>query len=126
MERYLAVVKNGVVDNLMVVDPADSKTIAHFGGLLLPEGSPVAIGWLYDGTSFTPPPAPAKSSEELAAEKQAAIDSMERATLMPRATREFMLGYAEATFTPEQLAANVGYQKVKALDNQIRALRAQL
>jgi len=37
-----------------------------------------------------------------------------------------MIGYAEATFTPEQLAENLGYQKVKAFDNQIRALRAQL
>jgi hypothetical protein len=118
MERYLAVVKNGVVDNLLVVDPTDSKTIAHFGGLLLPEGSPVAIGWAYDGTNFTPPPAPAKSSEELAAEKQAAtlaqIAALEAQQARP--LRELLLDPANA-FAQNKLAA---------LDAEIAALRAQL
>lgn len=54
------------------------------------------------------------------------IATLEAKTMMPRVTREFMLGYAEASFTPEQLAANIGYQKLKAFDGQIRALRALL
>jgi hypothetical protein len=65
-------------------------------------------------------------AKQVKAQAEADIDAMERASMIPRATREFMIGYAEATFTPEQLAANIGYQKVKAFDNQIRALRAQL
>lgn len=54
------------------------------------------------------------------------IAELEQRNMMPRATREFMLAYMEMNATPEQLAANVGYQKVKAFDEQIRALRAQL
>lgn len=57
---------------------------------------------------------------------RAQIDAMERAKMMPRATREFMLLFLEASFTPEQLAQNIGYAGVKAFDNQIKALRDQL
>ena len=39
---------------------------------------------------------------------------------------EFMLMFMEANATPEILAANFGYQAVKAFDLQIKALRDQL
>jgi acyl dehydratase len=67
-----------------------------------------------------PPPIPA--SEQAMAE----ITAMEREQMLPRVTREFMLGFMESTFTPEQLALNLGYTKVKAFDEQIKVLRAQL
>jgi len=54
------------------------------------------------------------------------IASLEQSQLMPRATREFMLMFMEANATPEILAANFGYQAVKAFDLQIKALRDQL
>lgn len=54
------------------------------------------------------------------------IAQMEREQMMPRATREFMLLFMETNFPAEALAANPGYQAVKAFDLQISALRAQL
>jgi hypothetical protein len=57
---------------------------------------------------------------------RAQIKAMETEKMMPRATREFMLLFLEASFTPEQLAQNIGYTGVKAFDNQIKALRDQL
>jgi hypothetical protein len=57
---------------------------------------------------------------------RAQIKQLESEQLMPRATREFMLLFMETSFTPEQLTANPGYQSVKAFDNQIKELRAQL
>ena len=57
---------------------------------------------------------------------QASIDSQERAVMLPRAVREFMLGYMAATFTPAQLAGNPGYVKVHAFNDAIAALRAGL
>lgn len=51
------------------------------------------------------------------------IAQMEREAMMPRAVREFMLAFMEANFTVQQLSGNPGYQKVKAFDNQIKALR---
>jgi hypothetical protein len=53
---------------------------------------------------------------------QSQIDDLERAQLMPRATREFMLLWMEAnngTSVP-------GYAPLKAFDEQIKALRSQL
>ena len=54
------------------------------------------------------------------------IESMERQQIMPRATREFMLMFMELNAPPEVLAVNPGYVAVKAFDNEIVALRAQL
>lgn len=62
-------------------------------------------------------------------QKPAPIDQireLEQRQLMPRATREFMLLSMESQFTPEQLAMNPGYSAVKAFDNSIADLRAQL
>lgn len=57
---------------------------------------------------------------------RAQIKAMEQAQLMPRATREFMLLFIETSFTPAQLAQNIGYVGIKAFDAQIKALRDQL
>lgn len=68
----------------------------------------------------------------------AEITALERETMLPRATREFMLTFMETTaiqegagqgLTAEQSlaalrAGNSGYRKVKELDEQIDALRA--
>ena len=57
---------------------------------------------------------------------RAQIVALEREQLLPRATREFMLMFMEANAPAEVLAVNPGYQAVKAFDEQIKALRAQL
>jgi hypothetical protein len=71
-----------------------------------------------------------KSDEQLAelakSKARSAIESKEREALMPRATREFMLTFMELNLTPEQLALNHGYVKVKAFDEEVKALRAAL
>ena len=51
------------------------------------------------------------------------IDQRERAAMLPRVSREFMLGYMTATFTAQQLTKNPGYINLKAFDDQIVALR---
>lgn len=55
METY-AIVEQGTVSNIVVWDggpewtpPADSTQV------LLPAGSPVGVGYTYNGTQFTPP-----------------------------------------------------------------------
>lgn len=64
------------------------------------------------------------------------ISALERAAMLPKATRKFMLSFMEATaiqqgagqgLSPEQslaalTAGNPGYAAVKALDDQIEAL----
>ena len=71
-----------------------------------------------------------KSAEQLTqianAKLQAQIESEERNAMLPRVVREFMLGLTEAQFTPEQLALNTGYTKLKALDDGIKAKRKQI
>lgn len=54
----------------------------------------------------------------------AKIRALELDQLLPRATREFMLGYLEERATPEQLAQMAAYVRLKEFDNQIGALRA--
>ena len=56
-------------------------------------------------------------------EVNARIDLLERETLLPRATREFMLLFMESSFPAESLAVNPGYQRVKAFDLKIKAVR---
>ncbi len=69
--------------------------------------------------------AEAKCLADIAA-TQAEITRLEAEQLLPRLTREFMLGLTEAQYTPEQLAQNYGYKKLKEFDTQIIALRAKL
>lgn len=89
----------------------------------------------FDGQEFTEE-AVALHLPEKSAQQQ--IEELEREFMLPKATREFMLTFMEATaieqgaslgLTAEQALAalrqrNPGYQKVKALDEQIDALRA--
>jgi hypothetical protein len=78
-------------------------------------------------TSF--PPGPPPSPAELA---QQQIDALEQQYLMPRITREVLIFQAEERalsqgMTIEQLRTkNKGYVGLKALDDQIAALRALL
>lgn len=51
---------------------------------------------------------------------------LEAEYIAPRWQREFAMGVMQSMATPEQLAVNYGYKAVKALDDQIAALRAQL
>jgi hypothetical protein len=57
------VIQNGEVVNSVV---AESEYAIQQGWVLLPINA--GIGWLYDGHTFTPPPPPQKSPEELQAE----------------------------------------------------------
>ena len=57
---------------------------------------------------------------------RAQIKKLEQDQLMPRATREFMLLFMESQFPASQLAQSIGYQGMKAFDNQIKVLRDQL
>lgn len=54
------------------------------------------------------------------------IAQLESAQLMPRVTREFMLAFTESAYTPEQLALNIGYTRLKAFDEEVKALRELL
>lgn len=66
------------------------------------------------------------TKQEKIMSKKEEISSLEAQQLLPRITREFILQFCETTYTPEQLAQNVGYTKLKAFDNQIVALRDEI
>ena len=70
------------------------------------------------------PPTPL-TPEEINTGIAAQIADLERATLMPRATREFMLTFFAATAASQGVdpMTSPAYVKVKALDDQIAALR---
>lgn len=56
-ENFCAIVKDGVVDNIVVVEP-DSPIISKCPGWVFIADNPqrIHIGWLYDGVEFTKPP----------------------------------------------------------------------
>lgn len=56
----------------------------------------------------------------------AEIAQLERDSMLPRVTREFMLLFMQSQANPEQLATMPAYVRVKALDTQIATLRDQL
>lgn len=100
MGKHQAVIENGVVTNIIVGDG---------GGVDLPENSPVAIGWSYDGVAFTEPPQMPADVRTAALVAIAALESKQG-----RALREAALGMAGAV------------NRLKTLDTQIAALRAKL
>lgn len=55
---------------------------------------------------------------------QARIRALELDQLLPRAVREFILGYMQERATPEQLALLPAYVKLKEFDDLIAGLRA--
>lgn len=80
------------------------------------------LRWVAQGNTIkpaAPPPAPLP---------QAQIDALERAHMLPRVTREFMLLQFVSVATANNVDPNrnAGFVKLKALDDQIAALRAQL
>lgn len=110
MERHLAIVEQGVVVNVVVVDLNDTATIAHFGGLLLPVDSQVGIGWSYDGTNFAAPPAPIKTFAEIEAGFISAVSAHLNAAVQGRGYDSMLScsSYAASTnttFKAEALAA---------------------
>lgn len=56
------------------------------------------------------------------------IDQLEKRSMMPRASRELLLGIYEAICdqSNQDPTANYGYVKIKELDTEIAALRQQL
>ena len=80
---------------------------------------PEYIKWLADGNAPEPYDDPENAPEYV-------IEREERAAMLPRVVREFMLGFMEANATQAQLAKNPGYQKVKAFDDRIKALRGKI
>ena len=111
-----AIIKDGRVTNIC---------IGSAGGIDLPEGSQVCIGWTYDGSIFIPPAIKASDI-------QAKITALEVGTQMNRFVREAMIlisiqqAAGIGVTEPQLYAANLGYRKVKALDDQITALRLQM
>lgn len=101
-------------------------------------------GELYTGDPMTgdreATPEEIEAWEACPALVQILIDELERKHLMPRVQRDFMLAWmemkavqlgAESGLSPEQSVAqlyskNIGYRKVKELDEQINLLRAKL
>lgn len=58
-ENFCAVVTNGKVENVLVVEPGSPVLAKHPEWIFLgknPQG--VSVGWSYNGSIFTPPPAP--------------------------------------------------------------------
>lgn len=79
------------------------------------------ITWLADGNT----PAPA-DPPDTKAEAQAEINNKERANMLPRVVREYLLGDFEAKALAAGLLPTLlpAYVKIKALDDQIKVLRA--
>lgn len=107
--------------------PSDLIGVAVPGGFYKPK---------WDGSAWVEGQDPAVVSERIRTSANAAIyaeiNALEAAAMIPRVSREFMLGIAlkealAAGYTEAQfIAVNIGYAKLKAQDDQIKTLRAQL
>lgn len=75
MEILKAIIVDGIVENIIVVDPDNHEDIA---GVLVPAGVPAAIGWIFDGVNFAPPPPPALTAADFTAAVQAHLDATAR------------------------------------------------
>ncbi|KNC92539.1 tail fiber assembly protein [Trabulsiella odontotermitis] len=62
-----AVVKSGQVTNVIVWDGEDNGFVDGLDGELIAitDGAVAGVGWSYDGSTFTPPPEPEKTKEQL-------------------------------------------------------------
>lgn len=60
MSNY-ALVKNGVVENVVVWD-GKGELFSEFVTVELNDDSVASVGWSYDGKEFTPPPEPEKNT----------------------------------------------------------------
>lgn len=56
MNRYAALIVDGTVTQVIVGDPAWAAE--NLGGEWVGSDTKVGIGWLWDGTTLTPPPSP--------------------------------------------------------------------
>lgn len=78
------------------------------------------------------PPPPVLTAQQQRDAIQAQIDTLERAQLMPRVTREALLGIALqqgnvlGMTEPQLYAANIGYRKLKDFEASIVTLRDQM
>ena len=98
---------------------------------------------VYETYSAEQPPPPQPPQPDHVQQVKAQIDAIERETLMNRAAREFLLEQAVRETTRDYnidltttgnrelvqdglYNGNLGYRKVKDIDNQIAALRAQI
>ncbi|MCC7581571.1 tail fiber assembly protein [Enterobacter roggenkampii] len=76
IKRY-ALVKNGVVENLVSWN-GEGELFSEFVTVELNDDSVASVGWSYNGKEFTPPPEPEKTHAELVveadAEKQSRLD----------------------------------------------------
>jgi hypothetical protein len=125
MNYFLVSTETGRIENRIVIETLDDYAAPD--GFTIHEDNGQQLTEIYGqvGTVLRPVIDP-----KLAA--SAEIKRLETESMIPRVTREFMLDMAEQAalskgYTLEQLtAANAGYRKLKALDDQIKALRAQL
>ncbi|KNC89875.1 tail fiber assembly protein [Trabulsiella odontotermitis] len=65
--KEFAVIKNGLVANVILWDGADNTFADGIDGALISilADTAVGAGWGYDGSTFTPPPEPEKTKEQL-------------------------------------------------------------
>lgn len=103
-----AVIKNNVVDNIILVSPVDAVA---FSAIPIPENLPVDIGWLYDGESFHPAP---PNIEKLSLEAR-----IKRDQLLVESD-VFVLPDRWAAMTPDQQKAWSEYrQLLRDIPNQV-------
>lgn len=122
METFKAVIENGRVTNVVVVDPNDHASIA---GVLVPAGVAVGIGWTYDGTTFAAPVVNEPPNAAIDAQIVALEGTTERGIREAMLAALVFMAASQGITEPELYASNYGYRKARDLDNAIAALRAQ-